>query len=105
MQIYLGEWKTAVIANGDTSTSIIDMGMEAPYIHIRIPALDSCTLKVQVSNIPGGTFQDLGPSVTTKTTTGAFNDVWILGGWQYLKIVSSVAQTADRTFYIQGMRN
>lgn len=104
MSIY-GEWATGTIAINGTSTDEINLGRDYEYIQIRIPTLVSGTLKLQASNESGGTFQDLGYSTTTQATTGAYNDVWKVGGWQFIKIVSSATQTTTaRVFYVRGMR-
>lgn len=105
MSIYGDAWVTGTIAINGTSTDEINLGRDYDFIEIRIPTLVSGTLKVQTSNESGGTFQDLGLSVTTSATTGAYNDVWQIGGWQFIKIVSSATQTSTaRTFYVRGMR-
>lgn len=104
MSLY-GSWVTGTIAINGTSTGEIDLGRDYDYIEVRIPTLVSGTLKVQSSNVTGGTFQDLGSSVTTSATTGAYNDVWKIGGWQFIKIVSSATQTVTaRVFNVRGMR-
>ncbi len=104
MSIYAKEWVTGTIAAGGTSTGAINLGRDYDYIEVRIPSLVSGTLKVQTSNAIDGTYQDLGLNVTTDATTGAYNDVWKIGGWQFIKIVSSATQTTtDRVFYVRGM--
>ena len=104
MSLY-GSWVTGTIAIDGTSTDEINLGRDYDYIEIRIPALVSGALKLQTSNVTGGTFQDLGASVTTAATTGQYNDVWKLGGYQFIKIVSSATQTTTaRVFNIRGMR-
>ena len=100
-----GAWVTGTIAINGTSTDEIDLGRDYDLIEVRIPTLVSGTLKVQTSNVTGGTFQDLGLGVTTPATTGAYNDVWKLGGYQFIMIVSSATQTTTaRVFYVRGMR-
>ncbi len=104
MSVY-GEWISGTIAINGTSTGEIDLGRPYDLLDVRIPTLVSGTLKLQTSNETGGTFQDLGLSVTTAATTGAYNDVWQLGGYQFIKIVSSATQTTTaRVFYVRGMR-
>ena len=98
-----GSWLAATIANGGTSSAEVDLGRSYDFLDIQIPTVTSCTLKVQVAEKTGGTFQDLGSDITTDTTTGAYNDVWRLGGYQYIKIVSSVAQGAERLIRVRGM--
>ncbi len=104
MSLY-GSWVSGTIAINGTSTDEINLGRDYDFIEVRIPTLVSGTLKVQTSNTTGGTFQDLGASITTAATTGAYNDVWKLGGYQFIKIVSSATQTTTaRVFYVRGMR-
>ncbi len=103
MSIY-GAWKAATIANNGTSSAEVDLGRDYDYMEIQIPTVTSCTLKVQVAETTGGTFRDLGNGVTTATTTGGFNDVWKLGGYQFIKIVSSATQGAERLIRVRGMR-
>lgn len=92
----------AVIANSGTSTSEINLGRAFEFLQIVIPSVTSGTLKLQVAEASGGTFQDWGDSITTETTTGAYSDTWNLGSYQFIKIVSSVSQGAERTFRVRG---
>lgn len=103
MSIY-GSWKAATIANAGTSSAEVDLGKDYDFLEIQIPTVTSGTLKVQVAEKTGGTFQDLGSSVTTATTTGAYDTVFKLGGWQFIKIVSSATQGAERLIRVRGMR-
>lgn len=103
MSLY-GSWKAATIANNGTSSAEINLGRDYDYLEIQIPTVTSCTLKVTVAETTGGTFRDLGVGVATDTTTGAYHDTWKLGGWQFIKIVSSAAQGAERLIRIRGMR-
>lgn len=103
MSLY-GEWKAATIANGGTSSAAVDLGRSYDFLEIQIPTITSATLKLQVSETVGGTYDDLGENVTTNTTTGSYFDVWKLGGWQFIKVVSSAAQGAERLIRVRGMR-
>lgn len=104
MSVY-GEFLTGTIAIDGTSTGAIDLGRDYDFIEVVIPTLVSGTLKVQTSSTLGGTYTDLGNGVVIPATTGAFNDVWQIGGWRYIKIVSSATQTVTaRNFVIRGMR-
>ena len=105
MSIYGADWLPGTIAINGTSTGEIDLGKPYDFIDIRIPTLVSGTLKLTTSPISGGTFQDLGNGVTTVATTGEYNDVWKIGGYQFIKIVSSATQTTTaRVFYVRGVR-
>ena len=98
-----GSWIAATIASSGTSSSAIDLGKVYDYLDIYLPTLTSCTLKLQVSEKLAGTYADLGSGVTTDTTTGGMYDVWELGGWQYIKVVSSATQGAERLIRVRGM--
>ncbi len=104
MSLY-GSWKAATItvALGTTSAEV-DLGRDFDYLQIQIPTVGSCTLKLQVAEKTGGTFQDLGSGVTTDTTTGGYTDTWKLGGYQFIKVVSSATQTIERLIRVRGMR-
>ena len=104
MSIY-GDWITTTIANGGTTTAEVNLGRDFELLEVEIPTITSAALNLQVSKTPGGTFQNLGNSVTTETITGGYTTVWRLGGFQFIKIVSSNAQGAERTFNVRGIRN
>ena len=103
MSVY-GRWLAATIANGQTSSAEVNLGRDYDFLEIQIPTVTSCTLKATVAELTGGTFRDLGEGVTTNTTTGAYSDVWKLGGYQFIKVVSSAAQGAERLIRVRGMR-
>jgi len=103
MSVY-GEWLTGTIANGGTSTDEINLGKDFEYLQVILPTLTSGTVKLQVSDEAGGTFKDLGDGVTTATTTGGYATTFKLGGYQFIKVVSSANQGAARTIKIRGMR-
>ncbi len=100
-----GSWKAATISAGGTSSLEVDLGRDYDYLEIQIPTLVSCTIKLQVAEKTGGTFYDLGDGVTTSAGTFNYADVFILGGWQFIKVVASVTQTStDRLIRVRGMR-
>ena len=103
MSIY-GEWKAATIASGGTSSAEVDLGRDYNYLEIQIPSLTSCTLKIQVAEKTGGPFYDLGDGVTTSPGTHNYADVFRLGGYQFIKVVTSEAQGAQRLIRVRGMR-
>lgn len=98
-----GSWIAATIANGGTSSSVVDLGRVYDFLGVELPTLTSCTLKLQAAETLAGTYRDLGDSITTDTTTGARKDVWKLGGWQYIKVVSSAEQGGERLIRVRGM--
>ena len=89
----VSEVKIAYIAKAGTSSQAVDLGGYYPYLQVAIPTIDSATLKIQVSELIDGTYQDLGASITAAASTGAYSDTWKLGGWRYIKIVAGAAQT------------
>lgn len=102
MSIY-GQWLAATIPINTVTSAAVDLGRKYDLLAIQIPTVTSCTLKLTVSEILGGTYDDLGEGVTTDTTTGSYFDVWKLGGWRYIKVVSSATQLAERLIRVQGM--
>ena len=102
MAIY-GSWKAATIASSGTSSAEVNLGRDYEYLQIQIPTLTSGTIKLQTAELTGGTFLDLGDVVTTETGTHNYHDVFLLGGWQYIKVVSSVTQGAERLIRVRGM--
>ena len=97
-------WKAATIASSGTSSDEVNLGLDCDFIMIILPTLDSCTIKIQVAESESGTFQDLGSNVTTDTTTGAYSTTFVLGGYQYIKVVSSATQTVERLIRVNGIK-
>jgi hypothetical protein len=91
------------VATNTTYTPEVDLGRPYDLLDIHIPAITSSTLKIMVAEKEGGTYYDLGSSVTTGTTTGSYADVWKIMGYQFIKIVAGTAQGANRTFRVRGM--
>ena len=102
-----GEWKTALIdINVDADlTAEVDLGRPYETMLVHIPALTSCNLICYVAEKTGGTFYALGKDITVAADTGNFADIWEIGGHQFVKIGTSVAQTANRSFKICGVRS
>ncbi len=103
MSVY-GEWKAATKDSGDTSSDEVDLGRDYEFLEVQIPTITAATLKLTVSETTGGTFRDLGNSITTSSGTHNYHDVWGLGGWQFVKVVASAAQGSDREIRVRGMR-
>ena len=104
MSLY-GEWKVATIDEDDTSSDEVDLGRSYDYLLIQIPTLVSCTIKLQVAEKTDGTFYDLGDGVTTATGEHGYADIFPLFGFQFIKVVASVAQTgSDKEIRVRGMR-
>jgi hypothetical protein len=100
-----GTWADCIIANGETTSAAVDVGRNYRYLQVVLPELTSGSLSLHVSEAIDGTYQELKPngeSAVYGPTTGQHNDTWWLLGWQFVKIVSSAAQGAERTFRVRG---
>jgi len=95
-------WKTAVIASAGETSGEVDLGDSYGYLMVNIPTITSATLSITVAMESGGTFVDLD-SASYVAGTGALGTTFLLGGWQFIKIVSSATQGAERTFYVRGV--
>ena len=95
------------IATSSTISAAIDLTIPCEYVEIVLPAMDSTTIGFQVS-IDGVTYQALGigTSAVSAATTGTVTETFLLGGYQFLKIVCGSAQTTGttRTFTLRGYR-
>jgi len=101
------EWMSAVvdISYDDDLTRVVDLGKEYEYLMVHIPTIDSANLSVYVAEALGSDYYALGNAVVVAAGTGAFADVWDIGGHRYIKIKTSAAQTADRLFRVMGVRS
>ena len=100
-----GEWKNCVIASGETASNAVDVGKDYDLMEIQIPTITSADLTITTAEVLGGTYQTLGGSSNICVAgTGAFDDVFVLGGWRFIKVVSSAAQGAVRTFRVRGVQ-
>jgi len=71
-----------------------------------IPTIDAANLTFYVANTSGGTYYQVkdkdGSAITITASTGGFavstDDLTPLAAYRFIKIATSVAQTADRTF-------
>lgn len=88
-----GDWVTAHILKGGTTTQVTDLGDSFMYMNVIIPTLDTATVKVQVAESLGGTFYDLGDSVNTSSGTHNYADTFNIGGYRYIRLVASASQT------------
>ncbi len=102
MSVY-GKWQNAAIASG-TSSGAIDLGRDYEWVQIVIPTITSANISFTVAETLGGTYQALGSGSQVITAgTGAFTTVATIGGFQFIKVVSSASQTS-KTFRIRGSR-
>ena len=102
-----GQWLDALIdisVDADL-TAEVDLGRAYETLLVHIPVLTSCNLICYVAEKTGGTFYALGKDITVAAGTGSFADVWDIGGHQFVKIGTSVAQEANRTFRVCGARS
>lgn len=104
MKFEHGDWINAVItiATDDDLTPEVNLGKEYYGMQVIIPTIDSANVSVQVAKATGGTFYDLGVSEVIPAGTGNLMDVISLGGFQYIKVKTSAAQTSNRTFEVRG---
>ena len=106
----IGEWKDAVIANGAALSGEVNLGMPYDTLLIAIPAITASQVSIQVAEATEGTFQPLhitegdGTSapVLSDAGTGVFTWNIPLGGFQFIKVATSVNQGAARTFRVCG---
>ena len=103
MSVY-GKWQTATISANQTESAVVDLGREYDYVSLQIPGMTACKLHLKVAEKTGDTFYDLGKDTTTNEESFNRADVWRLGGWRFVKLVSSVAQPAAVSIKICGMR-
>ena len=102
-----GQWLDAkiIIVIDNILTPEVDLGRPYETMLVHIPELTSADLTCYVAEKTGGTFYALGKDVTVAAGTGEFADIWEIGGHQFVKIGTSVAQTANRNFRICGVRS
>lgn len=108
MSLY-GQWKDCIItiATSTTVSAEVSLGeLEGGYdlLQVYCPALTSCSLSLQVAEETGGTFAALAGGLGRFVSTGARFEVLRLGGFRYIKVVTSVAQAANRTFRVRGIK-
>ena len=110
----IGDWKTATIALNGTLSGEVDLGRPYDTLLIVIPTIDSAQVNVQVAEKTVGTFQDVhvtegdGTSAVVKSDIGTGGITWVipLGGFQFIKVQTSAAQTGGaRVFRVCGCRS
>ena len=102
MSIY-GRWKAATIAASGSKSSIVDLTRSYDRLTLEIPLMGECKLSLEVSEDLDGPYYELGKDTTTDLETFNRADVWQLGGWRYIKVVSSAQQSAERLIRVRGM--
>ena len=104
MPIY-GEWQAATISSSESESSAIDLGRDYDFLSVQIPVMDECNLSLRVAEQLAGTYYELGKDKATDEETFNRGAIWILGGWRFIKVIASKAQSADRLIRVRGMRN
>ena len=98
-----GGWVSGAIGSDNVTTAEINLGQDYDRANIDIPTENSTTLTFLVSRSTGGTYKQLGASaVSISAGTGNSFTTIDLGGFQYLKIVSSSQQTQGLTYWVRG---
>ena len=95
-------------ATDDNLTEELDFGEYVRLLWLHIPTVDSAAIDIQMALAAGGTFLDIAASVAGVADTGAkfenLADAATLEGVRYIKIATSAAQTANRTFTLVASR-
>jgi hypothetical protein len=110
MSLY-GQWLDVTIADEGTLSAECDLGHGTPgenyeFLNIYIPTIDSANISLYVSDKLGGTYAPLGLSTNVFAAgTGGLFTTFELGGYQFIKILSSATQsTAAVAFKVRGYR-
>jgi len=108
-----GEWVDFDITGTGKTSDECDLGRVYETAIILLPTINDGTIAVQGAKETGGTFANLYTynhadghvdQMITESTTGGYFCIFPIGGYQYIKLVSSVDQT-DETFYAMGIRS
>ena len=99
MALAQGAWTAVIMNSGATDSTSIDLGRVYDLIQVDFPAMNSCSISLKASRTSGGTYNALGSSVTANIGTGSIQDVYKLGGHQFIQLTSSVVQNSARTIY------
>ena len=98
-----GLWLTAAIAKAGTTSNTVDLGDSFMYMRVIIPTLDACTVKVQVAETATSTYYNLD-AVTTASSTHNYATTFLIGGYRFIKLVTSAAQsTAAVEIKVSGL--
>ena len=97
-----GNWITTTIV-GSTTSSAIDLLREYDIVEIEMPTLPTtCDLSLTVARTAADSYYALG-NITQTVGTGGYTEVFYIGSFRYIKLVSSVSQSGTNTFYVRGI--
>lgn len=109
-----GSWISFAITGTGKTSGVCDLGKVFETAVILLPSITSGTITVQGAKTSGGTYADLytynhatgyvKKMTVSPATTGGYFCVFPIGGFQFIKLESSVDQT-DETFYAMGVRS
>jgi len=107
-----GEWIEFDITGTGKTSDECNLGRVYETVVILLPTIDEGTITVQGARETGVGYANLytyNPAggvvqMITGDTTGGYFCIFPIGGYQYIKLVSSVDQT-DETFYAMGVRS
>lgn len=101
MSVY-GVWQDALMAT--TESVAVDLGRDYEWVQIYIPSITTANISFKVAEKIADTYYTLGSGSQVITAgLGGFTTVATIGGFQFLKIVSSASQSSV-TFRIRGSR-
>lgn len=100
----IGSWMDATIAVGGSKSSGIDLGDKYETLELLIPEMGKCKLSLEVAENGNSTYYKLGEGVTTDEETFNRAATWLLGGFQWVKLVRTGGDSAAVTIRIRGRR-
>lgn len=100
MSVY-GEWQDATMTT--TESGAVDLGRDYEWVQIYIPTIDTANISFKVAENAAATYRTLGSGSQVITAgTGLFTTVATIGGFRYIKVISS--ETQNVTFRVRGSR-
>ena len=108
-----GEWVDFDITGTGKTSDECNLGRVYETVIILLPTITEGTIAVQGAREKGVGYANLYTynhadghvdQMITGDTTGGYFCIFPIGGYQYIKLVSSVDQT-DETFYAMGVRS
>jgi len=112
----IGDWQTIVmnVSVSNVETAEIDLGRPWEVGMLVVPLINTAQISFKVAKKTGGTFQALhgtdpvnGDSHQILSTAGAGAMTWTfpLLGFQFIKVVTTNGQDANRSFDVCGIRS